>query len=183
MSNARPISPPASARRRPSLLSLLFVFVLASLLSVSCTIESAPSAVPGGYRVLAVGPTGDVGDEIQDGLRVTFDRPMIPLDRVGQVVDPSPLALDPPLPGRVRFTDQMTLALLPDERPRPSVRYRVKLDPSLHALDGAVAAAPTEASFVYRRFRVEKMEIETKSPQFAPRDVRVSLAFNLRKKV
>lgn len=149
------------------------------LLSLSCTVQPAAGPRGDGYRVLAVGPTGEVGDEIQGGLRVTFDRPMIPLDRVGQPVDPSPLALDPPLPGRARFTDPTTLALLLDEPPRPSVRYRVRLDPSLHALDGAVAAAPVDESFVYRRLRADRMEVEARSPQFAPRDVRVTVGFSL----
>lgn len=65
-----------------------------------------------------------------------FEKPMIPSGEVGSTAEPSPLVIDPPIPGRFTWLSTRSGIFAPSEPPRLGVEYTFTLRPGLATLDG-----------------------------------------------
>jgi hypothetical protein len=61
---------------------------------------------------------------------IEFDRAVVPEQAVGALVEPLPVAIDPPIDARARWTDRRTLEVMPTSALVAS-RYTVSLNDEL----------------------------------------------------
>src|SRR5262245_16411567 len=86
-------------------------------------VAACPRPRPGNLgRVIQVSPgMVEVGaEDLQDGIRITFDRPVGPPDLVGQPIAGPALVFQPPVAGQARWLDTRTLAFFPKTKLEPS---------------------------------------------------------------
>lgn len=78
-----------------------------------------------------------VGAEQQPpAISVTFNQPMVPVTSVGNLTGPSPIRIEPEVPGQWKWQGTTTLQLMPKERIRFGTRYRVTVPGTLKAWSG-----------------------------------------------
>jgi hypothetical protein len=78
-------------------------------------------------QVIATAPGNlEVGlEEMQEGVRVTFDRPVAPVGAVGRIIKGSAFRIEPALPGEARWLDPQTLGFFPNGHAAPVDGLRV----------------------------------------------------------
>ena len=137
-------------------LGALAIFILAS---PACRNPSAA-------HVVQVTPQGEAkAEDLRAGVRISFDRPVVPASALGAQLLPPPVVLTPGVPGITVWLDQQTLVFTPAQKLQPSTRYRVALTPA--ALGKTLV--PVESwggSFVYQRVRVQQVTFPPPGPQF-----------------
>jgi uncharacterized protein YfaS (alpha-2-macroglobulin family) len=86
---------------------------------------------------------------------VMFNQPMAALGDF-EDVDQSLLTLDPPLPGKVLWLNQFTLAFVPDAPAQGCLTVKMRLSPEVRSLSGAVLGGePLEETFTLPALKVE----------------------------
>lgn len=70
-----------------------------------------------------------------------FDEPVVASEAVGAAHAPSPLVIEPALPGSFRWLSQRSGVFVPDVPPRLGTVYRLRLSPSWRPSDGASGRA------------------------------------------
>ncbi|MDR1082185.1 MAG: hypothetical protein LBQ79_14840 [Deltaproteobacteria bacterium] len=127
-------------------------------------------------KILQFIPRGDVRSFTQAA--VMFSQPMAELGTFDSA-DQSLLTVDPPLPGRVVWINQFTLAFVPDKPLLGSMSVKVTLSPGLKSLSGAALPPGThETSFTLPALAVEWEYSETgNTPEDALRPA-VTAMFN-----
>ena len=110
-------------------------------------------------QVIAAAPSEDeVGPEqLQEGIRVTFNRPVAPPGSIGRLIGAPALAVTPPLAGESRWLDPSTLGFFPKQPLRRSTAYQVSLGEGLVLAEGLKAAGWKGLRFVYDRVQVEDL--------------------------
>jgi hypothetical protein len=137
----------------------LALVVLCGLLIANLTRAGTPAPAPDAH-VLSFVPAGPEATprDLRNGIRVTFDRDMVPPATVGKpTVDPA-FAIKPALAGDSRWVDQRTLAFFPKAKDglQPSTTYEVRLSPKAVAKLGKHLDAWPGLRFVYDRFRRQR---------------------------
>src|SRR5579871_969736 len=101
------------------------------------------------------------GAKVKPGLGVTgtrleakFDRPMVGPDALGRDAAPGALRVRPEVPGKLRWLDARTLALVPAGPLPGSTRFEVEVPAGTKAPDGAGLVKPVRWSFETERLRV-----------------------------
>ncbi|MDE2338774.1 MAG: hypothetical protein KGL14_05760 [Gammaproteobacteria bacterium] len=124
-----------------------------ALLATALMFAAAPGHAAGVLKLLAVTPAGT---DVQPGQEIVlqFNRPMVPLGRMGRAV--VPIRIRPALHCRWRWLDPQRLSCrLPGrQRFRPATRYRIRIGTAFKALDGAHFAHALSATFVTETPRV-----------------------------
>jgi uncharacterized protein YfaS (alpha-2-macroglobulin family) len=143
----------------------LALVVLCGLLIANLTRAGTPAPAPDAH-VLSFVPAGPEATprDLRNGIRVTFDRDMVPPATVGKpTVDPA-FAIKPALAGDSRWVDQRTLAFFPKAKDglQPSTTYEVRLSPKAVAKLGKHLDAWPGLRFVYDRIRVSHLAFDGK---------------------
>lgn len=128
---------------------------LALCVLASVTLASAACRNPNAAHVVQVTPHGEAKPEdLRAGVRISFDRPVVPNSALGAQLLPPAVVLTPGVPGTTVWLDQQSLVFTPAQKLQPSTRYRVALAPA--ALGKTLAPVESWAgdSFVYERLRV-----------------------------
>lgn len=79
--------------------------------------------------VVSYSPRGTTANEKPE-IEIRFDRAVVPFQAVGALVEPLPVAIDPPIDARARWTDRRTLVVTPTTDLAPT-RYVVSLTDEL----------------------------------------------------
>ncbi|MCB1742061.1 MAG: large extracellular alpha-helical protein, partial [Gammaproteobacteria bacterium] len=119
--------------------------------------EARLARTPGeALRVVRVTPTGEDVPATRQVV-IQFNRPVVPLGRMERGADEIPISIEPALACQWRWLDTSALACQLDERnaTRLATRYRVRIEPGIHAEDGQTLAAPVTYSFITERPRAE----------------------------
>jgi uncharacterized protein YfaS (alpha-2-macroglobulin family) len=108
---------------------------------------------------------------------VMFNQPMVALGDFDKA-DQSLLTLDPPLPGKVAWINQYTLAYVADKPALGTLKVDVTLSPEVASLSGARLDGPRTASFTLPALAVDwSHQVSNDSPGEALRPV-VNVNFN-----
>ncbi|MDR1313228.1 MAG: hypothetical protein LBQ12_05910, partial [Deltaproteobacteria bacterium] len=120
----------------------------------AAALQSAPlPAADEPLAVLQFIPKGDVRSFTQAA--VMFNQPMVALGAFDEA-DQNLLAVDPPLPGKVAWINQFTLAFVPEKPVLGSLSFTVKLSPDVKSLSGAgLPPGSYESSFTLPALGVE----------------------------
>src|SRR5437762_13334760 len=110
---------------RPTVLTAAAMFV-SMLLATDCQHPQ-----PGRVRVLQVVPGSGEVSSLRSGIRVVFDRPVVPASAAGGPLARPGIVLDPPVAGESRWLDRQTLGFFPSAPLRPSTAYTVRLAPDV----------------------------------------------------
>jgi hypothetical protein len=129
-------------------------------------------------HVVQVTPHGEISGDLRAGVRISFDRPVVPGAALGATLLPPPVVLSPGVPGTTVWLDQQTLVFTPAQKLQPSTRYRVALQPA--ALGKTLAPVESWAgdSFVYARLRVRNVAFATPGSQFQGREPMLRVDFS-----
>jgi uncharacterized protein YfaS (alpha-2-macroglobulin family) len=108
-------------------------------------------------RVIQATPSGaEIGAvDLQDGIRVTFDRAVGPPDRLRYPITGPALVMDPAVDGESRWLDARTLAFFPKGKLEPSRAYSVRLARGLVTAPGVGVESWKGLRIVYDRIQVE----------------------------
>lgn len=119
-------------------------------------------------------PTG----EVEGALRVvlTFSRPMVAADAVGQVSESSLISFAPPLPGEAKWQDPQTLVFVPGESVPVSTGYRATVAKGIKALDGQRLLS--NYSFEFETERLSAKITILGSAERAQREQLIKIVFN-----
>ncbi len=88
-------------------------------------------------RVLDVSPDSQT-DSLDTPITVRFDRPAVPLDRVGKALSAAPITLEPAAALAAHWSDRQTLVLAPKSPLSRSTRYRLVFGDALRAQLGKI---------------------------------------------
>jgi uncharacterized protein YfaS (alpha-2-macroglobulin family) len=99
-------------------------------------------------------------DALADGVRVTFDRPVVASDSVGRALATAPFVLEPAVAGEARWLDRQTLAFFPKEKLAPSTRYTVKLARGIEMAPDVALADWPGLSFVHDRIEIRSISFD-----------------------
>lgn len=114
-------------------------------------------------------------------VKIAFDRPMVPADKVGKELDkvPSGVQLVPDAEGRWHWLNEKTLAFVPQQDLRLATRYSVSVSRGMRALDGVRLHRKKEGTFETTRPHIAikvPESIHRGGTWFGPRQ-RLSLRF------
>lgn len=132
-------------------------------------------ASQGPVRVVHHAPIGETDGQIE--IALAFDRPMVELSTLrdaGGVV-----SIEPAVPLSVRWLGSQTLLARPSAPLPMATRFRVRLSPTIKALDGKGLEAPFEYEFQTPPPRVEQSEPYQGADHELPSRA-IDLAFNQR---
>jgi uncharacterized protein YfaS (alpha-2-macroglobulin family) len=108
---------------------------------------------------------------------VMFNQPMVALGDLDRA-DQSLLTLDPPLPGKVAWINQYTLAFVPDAPALGTLTVKARLSPEVTSLSGTRLDGPRETSFTLPALAVDwSLVVSGDYPETALKPV-VSVNFN-----
>ena len=143
--------------------------------------DAAEAYVPtldGPLRILSAAPAGQLQSmQTNQPVSVTFSRPMVAL---GDAKTPpsGAIALDPAVPGSLRWEGTQTLLFHPDEPLDPATNYTVTLDSTVSDLDGNALSEAYTWSFQTPRPRLVSSK-PADGAQFVQPDAVVRLSFSL----
>ena len=149
--------PPMDRIRTAAALPALLVASFASVTLGGC--RQKPLTQP---QVIATAP-GDpeVGlEELQDGVRVTFDRPVAPVGAVGRIIKGPAFRIEPALPGEARWLDPQTLGFFPHGPLHRSTAYEFSLAQELPLAPGLRLPDWKGMRLVYARLTVEDVAFQ-----------------------
>ena len=112
--------------------------------------------------VIATAPGNpEVGlEELQDGVRVTFDRPVAPVGAVGRIIKGPAFRIEPALPGEARWLDPQTLGFFPHGPLHRSTAYEFSLAQELPLAPGLRLPDWKGMRLVYARLTVEDVAFQ-----------------------
>src|SRR5688500_17368303 len=148
---------PARGSRGPALLAVLVAAGLGPL-PLGCRKTEPPATI---VQIISTAPSAaEVGPaDLQDGVRVVFDRPVAPTGSVGRVITGPALLITPEVAGQSRWLDPQTLAFFPRAPLGRSTAYEVKLDPGIVLAPGMKASAWGGMRFVHERMTVDHVRV------------------------
>jgi alpha-2-macroglobulin len=133
---------------------------------------------PDAAHVVQVTPHGEISGDLRAGVRISFDRPVVPGSALGATLLPPPVVLSPGVPGTTVWLDQQTLVFTPAQKLQPSTRYRVALQPAALGKTLVAVEAGAGESFVYARLHVRNVVFPAPGPQFQGRAPVVRVDFS-----
>jgi uncharacterized protein YfaS (alpha-2-macroglobulin family) len=98
-------------------------------------------------------------EDLKDGVRVSFDRSVAPVDAIGRVIAGPAFQIEPALAGEARWLDTRTLGFFPREKLRSGQVYRIILDTGLVVAAGSGVGDWKGARLVYDRIRIEQVTL------------------------
>ncbi|NPA91937.1 MAG: hypothetical protein GXO55_10935, partial [Chloroflexi bacterium] len=119
---------------------------------------------------------------IDTTIRLTFNRPIVPLDRTNRPLPlPSWLHIQPELTGHIRWVGTSLLEFTPDPLPRAGTQYTVTVDTSLHSLDQVPLLEPYTFTFQIAFPRVKQVTPTYISPdrKYIWPDKPITITFNM----
>lgn len=93
-----------------------------------------PAATAQPLSIIHHQPVG--AEQTPPAISVTFNQPMVPITKVGNLSGPAPIRVEPEVPGEWKWQGTTTLQLMPKERLRFGTRYRVTVPATLKAQSG-----------------------------------------------
>ncbi len=152
----------------PAFRAVLGALILCLALTGGWGAEAAAGA--GALGISGITPSGA---DVPAGRQIVFefDRPMVPLGRMGRSAAEIPVSIDPPLACQWRWITSASLACRLDEQHAmaPSTRYTVRMEPGIRAEDGSVLAEPVVHSFVTRRPKITSANFDYWLSPVSPR--------------
>ncbi len=150
----------------------IHVFAWVALAGAGCRNSDAA-------HVVQVTPHGEAkAEDLRVGVRISFDRPVVPGSALGAQLLPPPVVLTPGVPGTTVWLDQQTLVFTPAQKLQPSTRYRVALEQAALGKTMAKVEAWAGDSFVYQRLRVRNVAFAAPGPQFQGREPVLRIDFS-----
>lgn len=107
---------------------------------------------------------------------VIFDRPVVPLARLGS--GPPAATISPPVAGQQRWLGTDTWAIIPSKGLAPATTYTLRLNPALRATDGTTLPGPRSWQFTTLRAAVAKVVPADNARYMLPR-VPIDVVFNV----
>jgi uncharacterized protein YfaS (alpha-2-macroglobulin family) len=124
---------------------------------------ACPKPPPRGLaKVMKATPaSGEVkAADLDGGVRVTFDRPVVAADQVGRPLAAPAFAIEPAVDGDTRWLDRQTLAFLPKEKLRPSTAYKVKLARGIATASDVALDGWDGIAFVHDRIEIRSLSFD-----------------------
>ncbi|HEY8522104.1 MAG TPA: MG2 domain-containing protein [Gammaproteobacteria bacterium] len=148
----------AGHRRVPGAAAAWLLAALALVGAVRADAQSSSEPL----RIVQITPAGT---DVAAGREIVleFDRPMVPLGRMGRTSAEIPITIEPALDCEWRWLDTRVLACRLSEAAAltPATRYTLTIAPGLTAIDGAALAEPVRHEFVTERPRVSFAAFDT----------------------
>jgi uncharacterized protein YfaS (alpha-2-macroglobulin family) len=119
-------------------------------------------------------PTGTVDGPVK--VTLSFSRPMVGGERIGQPEPKPPLVIDPAIAGEARWVDDRTLVLQPSSSLPLSTRFVARVPGATRALDKSTLGIDHRFEFSTQRFSADGEVLG--SDERATRDQSVKLTFN-----
>jgi hypothetical protein len=123
----------------------------------------------GRARVLQTQPAaGDATpDKLRDGVRLVFDRAVVPPAQVGKPLARTAFKIEPPIAGESRWLDPTTLAFFPRDKLQPSTAYAIALARGIETAPDVALDDWKGLTFVYDRVEIRAVTF-TGERDFAP---------------
>lgn len=128
-------------------------------------------------EVIHMSPKGQLSAEHAQ-VTVSFSKPMVALQRVDERAAKTPLVVDPPIQGKIRWLGSRTLTIQLD-RPLPgSTAYQLRIPAGTKALDGSALKEEVKWAFSTPRLNVTRSSLSWRQRRWAHPSQPVQLSFN-----
>ncbi len=154
----------------PTCLIVLGALILCLVLPGRWWVGAALGEGGKALKIVRITPSGA---DVPAGRQIVFefDRPVVPLGRMGRSAAEIPIVTDPPLSCQWRWISSSSLACRLDEQHAmaPSTRYTVRVEPGIRAEDGSVLGEPVVHSFLTQRARITSANFDHWLSPVSPR--------------
>ncbi len=139
----------------------VFISIFSVLVSSAC-ISTARAEQGQDLKITRITPAGV---DVPAGRQIVFefDRPVVPLGKMGRSSSEIPIGIEPALACQWSWINPTSLSCRLDEEHAmaPATKYQVTVDPGIKAEDGSVLTARVTHSFISQRAKVTSARFES----------------------